>query len=91
MSTGDERRRTTALIADLEALLERVANAPLARRPLAVDSTMPATSWQNYASELRDLCQRVLEEADEETAVAFWVLLIETAARHGRHARRRPA
>jgi hypothetical protein len=93
--SGDPRRRLTRgrigeLIGELEELLERISNGPTADRdprPLRAGApTPPPTAWQGYAGELRDLCRRVLEEADEETAVGFWLFLIETAARHGRRA-----
>jgi hypothetical protein len=97
--SGDPRRRLTPeligeLIAELEALLERVSNGS----PVELDPSLrvnepapPLTAWQGYALELRDLCQRVLEEANGETAVGFWLFLIETAARHGRRAGGWPA
>jgi hypothetical protein len=44
------------------------------------------TAWQGYATELRALCQRVIDEADEATASAFFFFLIETAVRHSRRA-----
>jgi hypothetical protein len=73
------------LFAELEALLARAADhAPPAGAELP--PTPRLTAWQGYALELRDLCRRVLEEADDETARAFWLFLIETAARHGRRA-----
>jgi hypothetical protein len=96
--SGDPRRRLTPeLIAELEALLERVSNEPaveLDPAPLQAGAPTPArppTPWQDYARELRDLCRRVLEEADEKTAVGFWLLLVEIAARHGRRAGGWPA
>lgn len=70
------------LVAELGALLERVVAAAAAPPVPAA----PLTAWQRYAGELRDLCRRVLEEADEETARAFFLFLLETAARHGRRA-----
>jgi hypothetical protein len=84
-----DRDLAAELIAELEALLERAAGEAPAKRASAPPARAPiagATSWQEYASELRDLCQRVLEEADEETARAFWRFLLEVAARHGRRA-----
>jgi hypothetical protein len=100
--SGEHDRRlgrdlVAELVGELEALLARAAGDTSSgaaatveheTRPLlqAGAATPPATSWQEYANELRDLCRRVLEEADEETARAFWSFLIETAARHGRRA-----
>jgi hypothetical protein len=85
----------------LEELLERVADEPrhgpdamaveVDPLLLADASAPPQTPWQSYANELRDLCRRVLEEADEKTAAGFWLLLVEMAARHGRHAGEWPA
>jgi hypothetical protein len=76
------------LLADLEALLARAAgDEPPASLPELERPPAPRlTAWQRYAVELRDLCARVVEEADEETARAFWLFLIETAARHGQRA-----
>jgi hypothetical protein len=92
------------LIAELEALLERAADdgptvanvvEPAGQRApaslLAGATAAPLTPWQGYALELRDLCQRVLTEADEKTAVGFWLLLVEMAVRHGRRAGGQPA
>jgi hypothetical protein len=47
------------------------------------------TAWQGYAAELLELCERVLHDADDETARAFWNLLIEVAARNALRARDR--
>jgi hypothetical protein len=71
---------------DLDVDGDELVDAPaeVERAPLPASAPPPPTPWQRYANELRDLCQRVLEEADEETAVAFWLFLVETAARHGR-------
>jgi hypothetical protein len=71
--------RTRELLDELRKLLRRAAEETPAPSPTL-------TPLQGYAAELRDLCRRVLEEADEQTAVAFWEFLIETAARHGRRA-----
>jgi hypothetical protein len=87
--SGDRGRDLVGdLLDELEALLSRAAAAgsPLLRASAPPPRPTPATSWQEYANELRDLCRRVLEEADEATAVAFWSFLIATAARHRRRA-----
>jgi hypothetical protein len=95
VSRGDDcgRELVAELIAQLEELLARATDVeadplevvevdPLLLR--GAPGSPPATPWQRYANELRDLCQHVLDEADEETAVAFWLFLIEMAAHHGR-------
>jgi hypothetical protein len=81
------------LVDELEALLARAGGLTFELEPFPVLAREPATGTrlQQYANELRHLCQRVLEEADEETARAFWQFLIETAARHGRRAGGWPA
>jgi hypothetical protein len=90
MSAEHDRERD--LLHELEALLARAADgtppAEPASPPLEHEPETPlaVTPWQAYALELRDLCRRVLEEADERTAQAFWRFLVETAARHGRRA-----
>jgi hypothetical protein len=91
--SGDVRQPSRPeLLAELEALLARAGNAQRRRRPPAelerppLPASAPPSSetpWQRYANELRDLCRRVGEEADEETAVAFWIFLVEMAAWHG--------
>jgi hypothetical protein len=79
--------------AELRLELERehpAAVAPRSGPPRARPA--PPTPWQTYAAELRALCDRVLRDADEQTARAFWELLIETAARHAvRASSRKPA
>jgi hypothetical protein len=80
------RELVRELLAELEVHLARAAGdtpPPDVEPPPQAAAASRATSWQNYANELRDLCGRVLEEADESTARAFWFFLIETAARHG--------
>jgi hypothetical protein len=79
------------LLAELQALL--AGGLRFEREPLTFLAAEHATQTplQRYANELRDLSQRVLEEADEKTARAFWRILIETAARHGRRAGGWPA
>jgi hypothetical protein len=94
VSREDDRRAERELVAELigqlEQLLTRAATEPGSepvaslRQPGA--ATAPLTPWQGYALELRDLCQRVLTEADEKTAVGFWLLLVEMAVRQGRRA-----
>jgi hypothetical protein len=90
----DDRRAQRELVAELigqlEQLLTRAATEPRsdAGAPLLLvgATATPLTPWQGYALELRDLCQRVVTEADEKTAVGFWLLLVEMAVRHGRRA-----
>ena len=91
--SGDPRQPSRPeLLAELEALLARAGDAQRRRRPPAeleraprlAGSPASLTPWQRYAAELRDLCERVLEDADDETAAAFWIFLVEMAARHGR-------
>ena len=90
MSREDDRRPMPELVAELimslQALLDRAADEALPGATVEPDRERPSTSWQKYANELRDLCRRVLDEADEETAVAFWLFFLEMAARHGRRA-----
>lgn len=81
--------RPDDLVAELKALLVQAAAGPPPLEAGLNDGTEEspaATALQEYARELRDLCGRVLRDADEPTARAFWLFLIETAARHGRRA-----
>ena len=83
MSRGDDRRAERELVAELIGQLEQLLMRTVAEsrsdrgaRLILAGATAPTpTPWQGYALELRDLCRRVLEEADEETAVAFWLFL----------------
>lgn len=81
MNGDREHELTRELVAELRALLERARRR---RIDPGVSAEPAATALQRYALELRNLCQRVLEEADEPTATSFWELLVELAARHGR-------
>ena len=80
------------LVAELEALLAAAAafTVPPPAEPLDVEQrTIRAaaeTDLQHFANALAALCQRVIDEADEATARAFWRFLINTAAKHGRRA-----
>jgi hypothetical protein len=78
--SGDLARE---LIAELEALLGRAARSGRTSDTAGAEAL---TAWQGYATELRALCQRVIDEADEATASAFFFFLIETAVRHSRRA-----
>lgn len=73
------------LVAALAELLER-ATRRQSSRPADAPSSAQSTAWQQFAGELRDLCRRVLDDADEATAATFWSFLIATAAQHGRRA-----
>ena len=72
------------LIHELEELLARAASS--SRMVHAAAGPVAETDLQRYANELASLCQRVLDEASEATARAFWSFLLATAARHGRRA-----
>jgi hypothetical protein len=73
----------------LRELLERLLANAAGELDRAAQASPGLTPLQRYLGELHALCQRVIGEADEETARTFFAVLIEVAARHGRRAGRR--
>lgn len=73
------------LFADLDRLLAAAAADQLVLLA-ADDPRRPQLTWQQATVELRDLIQAVIERCDEGSSRAFFSVLIELAARHGRRA-----
>jgi hypothetical protein len=89
MTAGDPIRELLELLERAEGAYDSdpgEIRAAVSRSPLFVTfgqgdyMPVPGTGWQGFAWELRNLCRRVLTEADEQSAIAFWELLIEVAA-----------